>query len=140
MLGYASLNEAWVPDVKKKKKPSIQVQENNNPKNDYMLTKFEDTIETLVVRISDPAILDMLNIYKDEYKVNLITNIVRAHLLKENIVQQEPETANEEPKRVETFVDPDDENLKDVISFLGLGIIILVVMELIKISFRKLYP
>lgn len=149
MLTYSSLTEAWDPKRKKKEHiKSNQVVLDSEPTHNEHKIK-----DPLVLRIYDEGVLEKLSIYKEDYKIQLLNSIINDHF---NGVKQNDDVSNQllrmeellekqnstpKPSTSEQNIIPyENEDFKDIIIFLTIGIIILLSMEFIKNNFKVLVP
>lgn len=133
MLTYSSLTEAW--DGKKKKKECIKT-------NQVILESENKVKDPLVMRIYDENILEKLSIYKEDYKIQLLHSILHHHFNdnKKNVVTDEETQERDNAKPTEIIKIEESDDVKDIIIFLTIGIIILLSMEFLKNNVKVLIP
>lgn len=142
MLSFANINEAWGGVVRKKsktetKKVKKETYEQIEPT--QCKPEFGTVCDPIVIRITDPRIMKELSIYNEDYKQDILMDIIKKGLLhkKEAPVVVEPvvETKVVQPvlSPIDTIINTFlDEEYKEIISVIAISIFLLFLIEGIK--------
>lgn len=137
MLSFANLNEAW---GEVRKKPKLEAKK-KQPENDvHCSPNFGSVCEPIVVRITDPGVIKGLSIYNDDYKQDIILDILKRGLHRndeeqpiENKIQTiKPTNAPNNSifdTIMKTFL---DDEYKEIISVVLISIFLLFLIEGVK--------
>lgn len=136
MLSFANINEAW-GETKKRKPTNAHVNTNTNvPLCD---AKFGSPCSPIVIRITDPRVVKDLSIYNDDYKYEIIMDmILKGMYSKKEVVEVEPVKQTEAkpmPKLMHgdpNFLEFIDEEYKEIICVVAISLVLLFIIETMK--------
>ena len=153
MLSFANINEAWGETRKKQKQTTIDPpkmkKETENSESVQCGPNFGSACTPIVIRITDPAIVKELSIYNDDYRHDVIMDIIKNALYKKVEAQyketqfkvQKEQIQNDVVRKIEierpsiitqvmsNFL---DEEYTEIISVVAISIFLLFLIEGIK--------
>ena len=154
MLSFANLNEAWGEVRRTKQKPKQTVETKKEEKNEesvHCSSNFGTACTPIVIRITDPTIVKDLSIYNDDYKHDILLDIIKKGLYKpsqeteheheqkykqkykQKYELKESKILKDHPTHLEKFMNTFfDDEYTEIISVVAISMFLLFLIEGIK--------